>query len=92
MQAINVIRKLEFTVGELRKINAGYRQTVDNAFIELFFDYLQSKRLSHLERLVNKGVDESTRDYWAGYTKALKDIKSEFNNLAIEVDKELKAG
>jgi hypothetical protein len=92
MQSISVITKREFTVGELQKINADYRSTVGNKFIELFFDRLKSKRLSHLERLVSKSADEQSRDYWAGYTEALKGIKSEFDNLAKEVDEAVKAG
>jgi hypothetical protein len=92
MQDINVIRKLEFTVGELRKINIDYRKTVDNKFIDLFFDRLQSKRLGHLERLVGRLIDERSRDYWAGYSVALSDIKAEFDKLAEELDEVLKAG
>ncbi|MHA2066484.1 MAG: hypothetical protein ACXABY_19100 [Candidatus Thorarchaeota archaeon] len=92
MQDINVIRKLELTVGELRKINADYRSTVGNKFIELFFERLQSKRLSHLERLVGRNSDEQSRDYWAGYTEALKGVKSEYDKLAKELDEVLKAG
>ena len=92
MQDINVIQKREFTVGELRKINHDYRVAVDNKFIELFFEKLQPKRLHHLERLVDRNAEEKSRDYWAGYTEALKSIKSEFDNLATEVDAVLKAG
>jgi hypothetical protein len=92
MQDINVVRKLDFTVSELRKINHDYRSTVGNKFIELFFDRLQSKRLSHLERMVGKNTDEQSRDYWAGYTTALKDTKPEFDKFAKELDEVLKAG
>ena len=92
MQDIRVIKKLEFTVGELRRINADYRKTVDNKFIELFFDKLQTQRLNTLERLVTKGADDQSRDYWAGYAKALNDISMIYDKFAEELDKEVKAG
>jgi len=92
MQDINVVRKLEFTVGELRKLNADYRVTVGNRFLELFFDRLKSKRLTNLERMVSKNADEQSRDYWAGHTEAFKSIKSEYDQLAKELDEALKAG
>jgi len=92
MQDIRVIKKLEFTVGELRRINADYRKTVDNKFIELFFEKLQTERLNTLERLVTKGVDDQSRDYWAGYAQALKGIENMYNKFAEELDKEVKAG
>jgi hypothetical protein len=92
VQDIRVIRKLEFTVGELRKINADYRKTVENRFIELFFDKLQSLRLSFLERIHNKSEDEKSRDYWSGYAQALNDIPTIYDKFATELDKEVKAG
>jgi len=92
MQDIRVIRKLEFAVGELRKISIDYRKTVDNKFIELFFEKLQTERLNTLERLVTKGTDDQTRDYWAGYAQALQGIEKMYDKFAEELDKELKAG
>jgi hypothetical protein len=35
---------------------------------------------------------ERSGDHWVGYAQALKGIKSEYDNLAEEVDKVLKAG
>jgi len=92
MQDIRVIRKREFAGGELRKINADYRTTVANKFIELFFEKLQSKRLMVLERLGEKNHEEQSREYWAGYQKALNDIEPFYYSLATEVDELLKAG
>ena len=92
MQDIRVIQKREFTVGELRRINADYRKTVDNKFIELFFEKLQTERLNTLERLVTKGIDDQSRDYWAGYAQALKGIEKIYDKFAEELDKEVKAG
>ena len=92
MQDIRVIKKLDLTVGEIRKINADYRKTVDNKFIELFFAKLQTERLNTLERLVTKGTDDQSRDYWTGYAQALKGIEKMYDKFAEELDKEVKAG
>lgn len=92
MQGIKVIKELEFTVSDIQKINLDYRKTVDNRFIKLFFDKLQSKRLATLERIHVKSEEEQTREYWAGYAKALNDIAGIYDKLATELDKELKAG
>lgn len=92
MQDIRVINTLDLTSGEIQKISLDYRKTVNNRFIELFFKKLVSKRLGILERIVTKSEDDQTREYWAGYAKALNDIESIYDKFAEELDKELKAG
>ena len=81
-----------FAGGELRKIAVDHGKTEGNQFIKLFFEKLESKRLDYMERSNFKGADNQSRDYWAGGAQVLKDIKSEYDNLAEEVDKALKAG
>lgn len=90
MPNIRLIQKRTFAGGELKKIAADHAQAEGNRFIALLFDELQSKRLTALERLGDKNQTEQSRDYWAGYAEALKGIKSVYDNLAKEVNKELK--
>ena len=92
MKDIRVINKRVFAVGELRKIAVDHSKALENRFIKLFFEKIQSNRLSALERSNSKSSDEQSRDYWAGYAQALSGIKSEYDRLAEEVDETLKAG
>ena len=92
MQEIRVIHKRVFAGGELRKIAVDHGKAEGNRFIKLFFEKLQSKHLDYMERSNSKGADDQSRDYWAGCAQVLKGIKSEYDNLAEEVDKALKAG